>query len=159
MQTKDYIKFENYRMISLNGMYEMDVNVLDNLLYNIKNIVETEAPITLNILKQRLRDALNVKKISQKALDIIEEKINQLGIIKTQSLYDMVLWPSSGIFEVKYLRVNYQRQIYDVPKEELKLLVNELRLTGEALYREILKYFGYEVLTEKARKYLEYIEK
>jgi hypothetical protein len=30
---------------------------------------------------------------------------------------------------------------------------------GEELYRRILTFFGYEVLTEKARVYLEYIEK
>lgn len=158
MRTKDYVKYTNFKSISLDGMYEGNSEVLANLEDNILNIINVEAPITLNTLKQRLREAFNVKKISQKALDIIYDRIVKLGIICTDNLYDMVYWPESGVFKVEALRINSDRQIYDVPNQELKLLVAELNLAGEELYRKILEYFGYEVLTEKARVYLEYIE-
>lgn len=153
-----YKKFNNYKPITLDGIYKGDLQTLSNLDFNINEIVNTEAPITLNTLKARLREAFNVKKISQKALDIIYDRIVKLGIICTDNLYDMVYWPESGVFKVEALRINSDRQIYDVPNQELKLLVAELNLTGEQLYRKILEYFGYEVLTEKARVYLEYIE-
>ena len=64
MKISNYNKFNNYRPISLNGLYECNKDVLNNLEYNIKNIIDIEAPITLNILKQRLRGALNVKKFT-----------------------------------------------------------------------------------------------
>jgi len=140
-------------------MYEGNSEVLANLEDNILNIINVEAPITLNTLKQRLREAFNVKKISQKALDIILDIINKNNIVVTNNLYDDVYWPSSGEFDVKELRINYVRQIYDIPYQELKLLVYDLNLCGEELYRSILAYFGYEVLTEKARTYLEFIER
>ncbi|MBQ3253354.1 MAG: hypothetical protein IJA65_02270, partial [Acholeplasmatales bacterium] len=91
-------------------------------------------------------------------LDIIEEHINKLGFSKTENLYDIVLWPNTGVFTVSTLRINSNRQIYDIPYQEMKLLVNDLDLKGEALYRAILEYFGYEVLTEKANNYLKYVE-
>lgn len=150
MKISNYNKFNNYRPISLNGLYECNKDVLNNLEYNIKNIIDIEAPITLNILKQRLREALNVKKISQKALDIILDKINKLNIVITNNLYDDVYWPKTGVFNVTELRINSDRQIYDIPYQELKLLVKDLNLSGEELYRAILNYFGYEVLTEKS---------
>ena len=158
MKTKDYVKFQSYKPITLEGMYEGNQTILNNLDYNLESIINTEAPITLNTLKQRLREAFNVKKISQKALDIIEEHINKLGFSKTENLYDIVLWPNTGVFTVSTLRINSNRQIYDIPYQEMKLLVNDLDLKGEALYRDILEYFGYEVLTEKANNYLKYVE-
>ena len=158
LNTKKYVKFNNFKPITLEGIYKGDLVTLNNLDFNIESIVNLEAPITLNTLKARLREAFNVKKISQKALDIIYDRIVRLGIVCTDNFYDMVYWPKEGIFKVSELRINSNRQIYDIPHQELKLLVNYLNLNGEELYREILKYFGYEVLTEKARCYLEYIE-
>ena len=81
------------------------------------------------------------------------------GYVLKNEIYDTVIWPSSGVFKVDYLRINSNRLIYDIPPVELKNLVNELNLSGEELYRAILKYFGLEVLTKKAREYLEYVEK
>ena len=159
MKTVDYFKYTDFKFISLDGMYEGNSEILANLEDNIINIINIEAPITLNTLKQRLREAFNVKKISQKALDIILDIINKNNIVVTNNLYDEVYWPSSGEFMVESLRINYIRQIYDIPYQELKLLVYDLDLSGEELYRAILAYFGYEVLTEKARTYLEFIER
>ena len=159
LKTKEYVKVKNYLPITLDGLYKSDVQTLNNLEENIKNIINVESPLTLNTLKARLREAFGVKKISQKSLDIVFPIINKLGICITNNLYDDVYWPSSGEFIVDELRVNYLRTIYDIPHQELKLLVLDLDLSGEELYRAILSYFGFEVLTEKARLYLEFIER
>ena len=158
LQTANYVKFQNYKPITLDGIYSGEKAPLENLKYNIKMIIEIEAPITLNTVKARLREAFGVKKISQKALDIIMEMIKELEVETTDNLYDMVLWPEGGIYDVTCLRVNSNLQIYDIAYQELKLLVKHLNLQGEELYRAILNYFGYEVLTEKARNYLQYVE-
>lgn len=159
LKTVKYIKYNDYLPITLDGIYNNDVTTLSNLKANIKSIIEVEAPITLNTLKARLREAFGVKKISQKALDIILISMNDLNINITDNLYDIVYWPKGMKYEMDYLRIESNRQIYDIAHQELKPLVKELNLSGEELYRSILAYFGYEVLTEKARVYLEYIEK
>lgn len=157
LKTKKY-NFSELTSMTLDGMYAGDSIILKNLDKNLISIIETEAPITLNTLKQRLRTAFNVKKISQKALDIIEEHINKLGFYITDNLYDKVYWPRKGQFKIDYLRIDGERLIYDIPYQELINLAKSLNLRGEVLYREILKYFGFEVLTEKARTYLEFVE-
>ena len=81
------------------------------------------------------------------------------GYKKTDNLYDKVIWPTTGEFNVDYLRVSYPRQIYDIPYQELKNLVKDINKSGEDLYRAILDYYGHEVLTKKAKDYLVFIEK
>ncbi len=158
MNTKKY-EFAKLIKMDLNSMYDGNINTLKALDDNLLSIINTEAPITMNLVKARLREAFQIGKISQKALDIINEHILKLGFKETDNFYDKVLWPSSGVFEINYLRDGYERQIYDVCYQEMKNLCDTLNLRGEELYREILKYFGFEVLTKKALDYLTFIEK
>ena len=158
MNLKKY-NFAVLKKMDLNSLYDGSAVTLKALDDNLISIINTEAPITMNLVKARLREAFNIGKISQKALDIIEERIKVLGFKKTDNFYDDVYWPSTGVFNINYLREGYERQIYDVPYQEMKNLTDTLNLRGEELYREILKYFGFEVLTKKAEDYLVYIEK
>ncbi len=159
MKTINYIKCSNLIHITLDNMYSGDPQTMSALDKNLLNIINTEAPLTLNTLKARLREAFDVKKISGKALDIIMDRVNKLGFKYVEDIYDFVIWPQSGEFKVDYLRINSDRLIYDIPYQEFVNLAREYNLCGEELYRELLKYFNLEVLTQKARDYLEYIEK
>ena len=158
MNVINYKKAQLFKM-DLNSLYEGSDYAYELLDKNLVSIVNTEAPVTLNTLKARLREAFNIGKISQKALDIIETRIKALGFNKTDNFYDIVLWPSNGVFEVDYLREGVYREIYDIPYQEMYNLVSTLNYFGEELYREILKYFGLQVLTHKAEEYLKFIEK
>lgn len=157
MKTINYNKFSDFKPISLDSMYNK--TCIENLDYNLEQIINIEAPITLNILKERLRNALNVKKISQKALDIINDRINNLGFVKTNNFYDIALWPKTGVFNIDYVRIS-NRQIYDIAKEELSVLGKKIKndgYNGEEFMRKVLEFFGYEVLTKKAYDYLKFI--
>lgn len=158
MITKDYAKAKNLIHITLDQVYNDLPSVTKIIDQNLLNIINTEAPLTLNTLKARFREIFDVAKISGKALDIIMDRVNALGIIYEEELYDFVIWPQSGKFSVNYLRINSDRLIYDIPPVELKNLQLSINKTGEELYREMLKYFNLEVLTEKARNYLAYVE-
>lgn len=144
--------------MTLDDLYQGNSCTLEALKENIHNIVDMEAPLTLNTLKARLREAFGVAKISQKALDIIMEDIKELGLKTTDNLYDIVLWPKSGIFDINELREG-DRLIYDIPYQEMVILASSLNLRGEELYRAILAHFGLQVLTKKAEDYLKFIEK
>lgn len=158
MKTINYEKCNNLMHITLDNMYNGDPLTISALDKNLINIISTEAPLTLNTLKARLREAFDVKKISGKALDIIMDRVNKLGFGYYEDFYDIVIWPKSGEFKIDYLRINSDRLIYDIPYQEFVNLAKEYKLSGEELYREILKYFNLEVLTQKARDYLEFIE-
>ena len=159
MITKDYIKATNLIHITLDQIYNDLGSVITSIDKNLINIVNTEAPLTLNTLKARFRTIFDVAKISGKALDIIMERVNALGIIYEEELYDFVIWPSSGKFNVNYLRINSDRLIYDIPKDEFKNLVLSFDSEGEELKREVLGYFGLIRLTEKANEYIDYVKK
>ena len=158
MRTKDYSKATNLIHITLDQIYNDLGSVKDLIDKNLVNIVNTEAPLTLNTLKARFRTIFDVAKISGKALDIIMDRVNALGLVYEEELYDFVIWPKSGKFDVNYLRINSDRLIYDIPPVELKNLQKSINFNGEELYREMLKYFNLEVLTEKAKNYLAYVE-
>lgn len=161
IKTRNYLICTDLKKSTLEALYSGSDEAIDILDYNLSAIVNTEAPITLNTLKHRIRESFGVAKISQKALDIINERMNKLNFIRTNNLFDEVIWTEEGVFDVTYLRINYERQIYDIPYQELNILTNYLidnGLSGELLYREILKYFGYEVLTKKAFEYLSFVE-
>ena len=153
-----YTRCNNLIKMSLDDLYDGINNSYNKLKENIKNIIIAEAPLTLNTLKSRLREAFNVAKISQKALEFINEILDSLHVIKTNNLYDDVIWPESGIFDMDGFRVDSDRQIYDIPYQEMILLFIDYNLSGEELYRAILSYFGLQVLTEKAYNYLAFVE-
>ena len=161
MKKVEYVRCNDLKFINLNGLYNEDYTSLKNLDYTILKVIEVEAPISMNMLKARLREAMEIKKISQKALDIINERLDFYCIKRTSNLYEEILWPKSGEFKVNYLRVNGDRQIYDIAYQELINLSKDFinyGLKGEELYRAILAFFNLEVLTEKAKVYLEFIE-
>lgn len=154
-----YKRFNNLIKISLDDLYDGKANALLALKENIYNVVEEEAPLTLNTLKARLREAFNVSKISGKALDIIMQDIKELDLKITDNLYDIVLWPKTGIFDILELREGTERLIYDIPYQEMIILAKDLNLHGEELARAILSHFGLQVLTKKASLYLAFVEK
>ena len=158
MKTVNYVRCNELTHITLDNMYSGDPNTMKILDKNITNIINTEAPLTLNTLKARMRESFDVKKISGKALDIIMDRVNKLGFKYEEDLYDIVIWPTSGEFRIDYLRINSDRLIYDIPYQELVNLARDFHLNGEELYRAILGYFNLEVLTAKALEYLKYIE-
>ena len=156
MKTIKY-NYANLKKMDLNSLYDGNLRTIELLEENILEVVRVEAPVTMNTLKARLREAFNIGKISQKALDIINEIIEDNKLVITDNLYDKVLWPRSGEFKVDYLREG-DRQIYDIPHQEMKNLIYEIDLSGEALYRGVLAHFGGQVLTQKAETYLKYCE-
>ena len=161
MKKVEYVRCNDLRYINLNGLYNQDYASLKNLDHSILKVIEMESPVSLNTLKARLREAMNIKKISQKALDIINERLDYYKIMRTSNLYEEILWPSEGVFEIDYIRVNSGFAIYDVAHQEMKVLVKDLMskgYKGESLYREILSFYGFEVLSEKALEFLKYIE-
>ncbi len=161
-KTKQYFKCSDYKHINLNSLYEGDSKAFELLDYDLNAIIYEEAPITLNLIKERMREVFELKKISGKALDIILDRINKLGFVKTNNLFDDTYWTPEGVFKQTFIRTGYNRQIYDIPLEEISIISKELKdkgYKGEAHHRLILEYFGYEVLTEKANTYLDFVYK
>lgn len=161
MNQRNYLRCDETRPIKLEQIYANNELAIKDLDYNLEAIVSTEAPICLDLLKERLREALNIGKISQKALDIIMFRLKKLGIVITEDLFDLVLWPSEGTYPVKYVRINSKRNIYQVPEVEMKLVFDhfkEISKDEDDLYHNILIFFGFQTLTKKALEYFNHVK-
>ena len=98
-----YIKCEDYIGLNLDMMYARDAKTLKNLDYDLESIINTEAPITYNILKERLRECFGIKKISGKALDVILDHLGRFGFVETDNLFDKTIW-ADGVKEINFIR-------------------------------------------------------
>ena len=89
------VKYQTAKItkISLDDLYSSNPKALERLDNLLKEIVAIEAPITMNILKLRLRTSFDVDRIREKAQTIIDNEIKKLGFVITDNLYDIVLWP------------------------------------------------------------------
>ena len=110
--------------------------------------------VSSDLLFITLRDETGIVQLISEEVDKYidinrESTVTITGIVQKRT--DDMINPNmkTGEIEINILRINSNRQIYDIPNQELKLLVNHLNSSGEELYRGILEYFGYEVLTEK----------
>lgn len=162
VSTKPYEKVQLNNYISLDGVYKGNVESLMRLDYCLQEIIRLEAPITIEVLKERFREIFGIEKISQKLLNIILERVDYFDFKRSDNLYTVTLWPNSGVTLCQYFRTGYDRSIYNIPREELYLISIEVianGFRGEAHNRKILEYFGGELMTEKASNYLAYIEK
>lgn len=156
VKQRNYFRDE-YPHLTLDSLYNGESEAISKLDYILEAIITTEAPITLNLLKERLREVFDIKKISQKALDIIQQELNKIGFPTSKELFDTVYWSLDGYYLPKYVRIS-NRTIYDIPKEELSLVMEQyLNSDEETIFRKTLEFFGYEALTEKAKAHLNYI--
>ncbi len=161
LNQRNYLRCDECKKIKLDQIYLNNPQAIKDLDYNLEAIISTEAPICLDLLKERLRDAFNIGKISQKALDIIIFRLKKLGIVITHDLFDDVLWPSEGTYDVKYVRINSERTIYQVPEVEMKLVYDyyaNICQTDDELYHSILNFFGFQTLTKKATEYFLHVK-
>ncbi|MCR4898162.1 MAG: hypothetical protein K5892_02940, partial [Acholeplasmatales bacterium] len=72
-------KIASLKKMDLKSLYDGSSLMYELLDKNLINIINTEAPITFNMVKKRLRDAFEIGKISENLLNIINDRINKLG--------------------------------------------------------------------------------
>lgn len=159
MNTKEYLICNELKSISLKSLYDGNKDSRNTLKYNIECLVNTESPISLSLFNKRIRESLGVKKVSKNLLDIFKEELNNLGYIIEENDFDPIIWTESGKYKLNYFRVNSQRTLYQIEKSELKVLIDSIKEYKDKndLYHKILNELGYEVLTSKALKYLDYV--
>lgn len=159
MNTKEYIICKELKNISLKSLYEGNIDSRNNLKYNIECLVNTESPISFSLFNKRIRDSLNVKKVSKNLLDIFKEILKELNYVIEDNDFDPIIWPNTGTYTLDYFRINSNRTLYQIEKSELKVLIDSIKDYKDKndLYHKILNELGYEVLTSKASQYLDYV--
>lgn len=132
-----------------------------NLESNLKLLVSAEGPISLNLVKARVRAAYHLKALSPKMSNEIEQALNQFSYTFDQ--FDKFYWGNQDNYMSNF-RLAGGRDIQDVSKEELIACMRQIiRMQGgmvdaDDLFHAVLDAFEFEsrTLNKRCRERLEY---
>lgn len=131
----------------------------------VEEIIQTEGPIFEPLLKKRITKAWGFTRAGGSITDILRKCLPD-DLIMTTYADKIVFWPRN-VFPADYhdYRVgtdrDSKRAIDEIPPEELanamyEILVDFTTCDRDVLFRETIRLFGFNKLTEKARQHLEY---
>lgn len=133
----------------------------------IQELVEEEGPITGNLLNDRIADAWGFTHSGEKIIKIIGSCI-PLNLNRDYTEQGIVYWATNdqAPANLKYFRgtasdsTEPPRSIENIIIEELiaamRCVYLDYHTTDKGvIYKEVLKFFGYKVVTDKVRPYLD----
>lgn len=112
---KAYEKMPKYTYVE----YDNDKGFNYKLRALIVEVVNKEAPISFETLKDRVKENSNIKSMSDKAKERLIKILESLNLPTTKDQYQNVYWSRRGDKQVEIFRINSNRDIYDIPKEEI----------------------------------------
>ena len=134
----------------------------DKIRRNIAAIIETEAPVRESVVKKRLFHAWNIARTTPQILATYRQLLPQSQT--TEDCGGTVYWGSGNpaafdSFRVPGLSPDSRRAIDEIPAPEIQaafryILKDFNGCPDDVLFRETVRLFGYNSLTEKMRNYL-----
>lgn len=123
----------------------------------LQKIVEEEGPIAYNVLKARAKEALGINQMKGKGEDILLHHLGRLSFPRSDDyLGNQFYWPySNSEHRVEAFRSS-DRDILDIPKEEIMCLANriilsQVKIKKEDLVRLLADKMGIGVISSRAR--------
>ena len=164
-------KYETKEYVEANGLiplsYSPDFGFNEaNMNRNIDNIINTEGPVSFNIIKKHIKDAASLKKLSAKAEEYIKLALAKLDYVVSLDFDEKgkeisVYWPKDMSNMMTYFRLS-NRDINDIPREEIAGAMKQIikaqgEMSKDDLYREALLALDYsdKTLTLKNRNKLD----
>ena len=143
---------------------ELNYPHLDNIIRDlpgvISRILADESPISITLLKKRIRDIFSLKRVDSKMLYRITHQLDLISAFKDPFDGEDYYWPSSQDPEgYKTYRVGGDREIGDISKEEIVNAKDDIesiqgQLSDDDLCHKILELFGFSVLSERSKSHI-----
>lgn len=156
---------EEYQKLNTNTYVHYDDSGYNYKIYDfLREIINTESPVSLGTIKKRLREHSNIQSISSKAKTLLYNILKKECSKITYDLYQTFYWADNMSFEISKFRTNSNRDLIDISKEEILCAMNQIyavqgNITNEDLFRCTLEVFGETVLSKKNLEKLEYVYK
>ncbi len=154
------LKYENkynFSNISLErGRY------YNELLDYLSKLLEEEYPISRDMILEKVKDEFKITRLTQKSAAIILSHLQMLSPKKTSDFENsMFYWPNDKKIVVEHFRAS-QRDINDIPKEEILCLLNSIiriykDIDKNELIRVAAEQMNLTIITAKVRRKLEYV--
>ncbi|MFA6667100.1 MAG: DUF4011 domain-containing protein [Bacilli bacterium] len=135
-----------------------NINDDRQVLYVLKKLIETEAPLNYLYIKERLRKLALVTKIGPKANARILSLLGELHYYHTNGP-DTYWLNQEQYLGYKTYRKHKDFDIMNVPYEELGNLFIDIlndvkKIKTEDLFKFVSTFYGYSAMKEKTKKYL-----
>ncbi|MBQ7651807.1 MAG: DUF3320 domain-containing protein, partial [Victivallales bacterium] len=134
----------------------------DKIRRHIAAIIETEAPVRESVVRKRLFHAWNIARTTPQILSAYRQLLPQSKT--TEDCGGTVFWGTVkpeefDSFRVPGLSPDSRRAIDEIPAAEIQaafryILTDFKGCPDDVLFRETVRLFGYNSLTEKMRNYL-----
>ena len=143
---------------------ELNYPHLDNIIRDlpgvISRILADESPISMTLLKKRIRDIFSLKRVDSKMLYRITHQLDLISAFKDPFDGEDYYWPSSQDPEgYKSYRVGGDRELSDISKQEIVNAKEDIesiqgQLADDDLCHKILELFGFSVLSERSKSHI-----
>ena len=143
---------------------ELNYPHLDNIIRDlpgvISRILADESPISMTLLKKRIRDIYSLKRIDSKMLYRIQAQLKDISAYGESFDNETYWWPSSQDPEgYKTYRVGGDRELGDISKQEIVNAKDDIesiqgQLSDDDLCHKILELFGFTVLSERSKSHI-----
>lgn len=155
-----YKKAINLPKISYDNELGFDYDVI-NL---INEVIEIEGPVSFETIKLRVKENSNIQNMSEKAKNRLKNLLNSYEMQKTYDQTQEFFWQRDSNKAINVFRTNSNRDIYDIPKEEiLEAMLQIIEVQGsisvEDLFKATLNAFEYDssVLNKRNTNRLLYV--
>lgn len=139
-KTKSLIIPKSYTKVR----YYSDKGFTSNFTQLINEILDSEAPVSFDRIKQIIRENSNLSSIQPQVAQKIKNKLRKLEIMYTLDQDDIEFYWKSELTTMDYFRVATPKDLYDIPKEEIINVFTQIyhvqgMVSKEDLFRQTLK--------------------
>ena len=143
--------------------YDNDYGFDQNARKIVEETINTESPVSFETIRNRIKEKSNIQNMSSKAKNRFTFLLKQFSANTTVDQTQEFYWKSSDR-TINKIRIQSDRDLYDIPKEEILCAMHQvLKVQGdinkEDLFRCTLDAFDYgqSVLSKKNYDRLEYV--
>ncbi len=160
--SRAYYKYQATNEYDYKNRYINEIYYHEELKKFLQNLINNEGPISLDIIKDRFKDYINVKKWGNNVENLFIINFRGIEAKISKTLEKEFYWPIDvPNFKIEYYRKSsyLERSLENIPIEEFKVVINDILmiqndLSFDDLIRLIAIKFGYSKITDSTYSFL-----
>lgn len=169
VERKEKSALKPYLIFTLKNLYNekqfLNIKNREKIYKIIKNIIDVEYPISKTLLIKKIYNLFQIKRKNRENTELINYFISKLNNPNNYSYYvENIFYFKDGLddFKIDFYRKADNRNIEDIAKEEIEVLILELlrrdiSIEKNSLKKEAVKKLGFKSKTKKIDDYLDFV--
>jgi superfamily I DNA and/or RNA helicase len=124
-------------------------------------IIQTEQPISYNLIKERMKKVFSITQIKSRADSVLKRHLDRIPVKATRDYNNVVFyWPDTNQDNHVDAFRSSDRDLYDISREEILVLMNKIikaqkNISRADLIKQTAETMKIKTLTERAKKKLD----